>query len=320
MRAGSWAEVPATVVSSAVIESRGDSTSYRASVRYRYAYAGRDYESDKLWPGWASYSSDLKSSRETVARYPAGSVTVCRVNPAEPEVCLLERRVPGLVFFIIPFSLIFVVVGGGITLGGLGVFDGYAARRKSRQEAEVAERSVFAKKTKPAGPPRALMRMLGGIFALIGGGVGVFLGVVPAYTAYTAGSWPEVPCLIEASSVGRHRGSKGGTTYSVDIRYRYEFAGRAHVSDRYAPLGGSSSGYDGKAATVAKYPAGTTTVCRVNPADPAEALLSRELGVGVALGGGLGGVFFIIGLALLFGRFGAVKSNRRRATAQSLKF
>lgn len=300
--AGGWAEVPCTVLSASVVESHGDSTTYAPAVRYRYAYAGREYESDKVLPGTTIFSSDLKGARELVDRFPAGARRTCRVDPAAPDRSLLERRIPGLVWFAIPFSMIFVLVGAGVTLGGLGVFDGYAARRKARAEAEAAGRSVFATPGKKAGPPRAFLKVIGLVFTLVGGGVGYGFAVKPGLLAYAAGSWPEVPCVIEASSVGRHRGSKSGVTYSVDIRYRYEFDGRVYQSDRYAPLGGASSGYEGKSEVVARYPAGSAATCRVNPADPGEALLSRELEWPTWIAGGIGGVFFAIGLALLLSK------------------
>jgi hypothetical protein len=74
--------------------------------------------------------------------------------------------------------------------------------------------------------------------------------------------------------VGSHEGDDS-TTYSVDVLYEYEYGGRTYRSRRYEFLGGSSSGYEGKAAIVARYPPGSRTVCRVNPGDPTEAVLHR---------------------------------------------
>lgn len=97
--------------------------------------------------------------------------------------------------------------------------------------------------------------------------------VWPIYkTVVTRTSWTEVPCEILSSSVGSHPGDDS-TTYSVDVRYRYTVDGQDYESDRYRFLQGSSSGYEGKAEVVESLPAGTVTTCRVDPEDPAEAVL-----------------------------------------------
>jgi Protein of unknown function (DUF3592) len=89
-----------------------------------------------------------------------------------------------------------------------------------------------------------------------------------------AARWPEVPCVIIASQVDSHRGNKG-TTYSVNILYRYKMAGREYKANRYDFMGGSSSGSSGKQTIVNQHPPGSETVCYVNPADPTDAVLQR---------------------------------------------
>jgi hypothetical protein len=69
--------------------------------------------------------------------------------------------------------------------------------------------------------------------------------------------------------------SDDGTTYSVDILYRYEVNGREYRSNRYSFMGGSSSGYDGKAEVVRQYPPGQRATCYVNPGNPTDAVLVR---------------------------------------------
>jgi len=62
----------------------------------------------------------------------------------------------------------------------------------------------------------------------------------------------------------------------VDIVFFYTINGRPFSSARYGFMGGSSSGYAGKQAIVNQYPPGRRTVCYVNPADPADAVLERR--------------------------------------------
>lgn len=140
------------------------------------------------------------------------------------------------------------------------------------------------------------------IFLAAGAAVVWFVTVRPFLKSVAAQKWPETPCTILSSEVGSHRGSKGGTTYSIDIRYRYEFQGTTRESEAYDFLESSSSGYDGKAAVVEQYPVGSVKVCYVNPRDPAEAVLDRGFHAGylfglfgllfVAVGGG--GFFFML--------------------------
>lgn len=110
------------------------------------------------------------------------------------------------------------------------------------------------------------------VFLVAGLGMLAFF-VWPIYKTIVArASWTEVPCEILESGVGSHSDGDG-TTYSVDVRYRYSVDGRSYESDRYRFLQGSSSGHEGKARVVESLPPGTVTTCRVDPRDPAEAVL-----------------------------------------------
>jgi hypothetical protein len=116
--------------------------------------------------------------------------------------------------------------------------------------------------------------MVGFFAVFLVAGLGMFAFFVwPIYKTIVArASWTEVPCEILSSSVGSHPGDDS-TTYSVDVRYRYTVDGQDYESDRYRFLQGSSSGYQGKAEVVESLPPGTVTTCRVDPEDPAQAVL-----------------------------------------------
>jgi hypothetical protein len=85
--------------------------------------------------------------------------------------------------------------------------------------------------------------------------------------------WKETPCTVVSSRVAE--GSDGGT-YWVDLGYAYVVDGREYRGSRYDFVEGSTSGYDRKAAIVARYPAGTRATCWVDPADPSQSVLSRD--------------------------------------------
>ena len=134
--------------------------------------------------------------------------------------------------------------------------------------------------------------------------------LLPLFRIVQSTTWKEAPCTILSSQVGRHSGKS--TTYSIDITYRYSFDGIEYTAKRYQFTGGSSSGYNGKAAVVGRYPRGAKTVCYVNPHAPSQAVINR----------GLSADMWYAFIPLLFigvGYFGATASRRaanRPAIAQ----
>ncbi len=100
------------------------------------------------------------------------------------------------------------------------------------------------------------------------------LGIQPIARTVAAESWVETPCKVLRAEVRDHR-SDDGTTYSVYVLYEYEFGGRTYKCDRYDFVGGSSSGYEGKAQVVAAYESAERPVCYVDPENPSQAVLQR---------------------------------------------
>lgn len=114
------------------------------------------------------------------------------------------------------------------------------------------------------------------VFLVAGCAVLYFMILGPVRDFASSGSWQETTCTVLSSKVGEHSDSDG-TTYSVDVVYTYSFGGRGYQSDRFGFLKASSSGYEGKAETVARYPVGARVPCWVNPSNPEKAVLSRDL-------------------------------------------
>ena len=145
-----------------------------------------------------------------------------------------------------------------------------------------------------------------GILMLVGLGMLYPLFIGPALKVLAARSWTATGCRIVSSEVGEHSGTHG-TTYSVDITFRYRVGRQVYLSARYNFLGGSSSGYSSKEAIVAAYPRGMRTICYVNPGNPVEAVIER----------GFTGDFWVGLVPLVFVVIGAVglfaTSKRRRA-------
>lgn len=114
-----------------------------------------------------------------------------------------------------------------------------------------------------------------GVFALFGVAGTWFMLIQPLSLLWQARSWDAKDCEVLSSQVQSHS-SDDGYTYSIDIEYRYEVDGRTYTSDRYHFMGGSSSGYEGKAEVVERHPPGAVVTCYVDPDDPTQAVLNRS--------------------------------------------
>ncbi|HYT31372.1 MAG TPA: DUF3592 domain-containing protein, partial [Thermoanaerobaculia bacterium] len=225
-------------------------------------FGGREYESRVYRPGYAG-SDQISEAERLAARYAPGSRAQCYVDSSSPEkACLARPSLWAGAFILLP--LVFILVGGsGLVLVWKRSRPAETARPKAISESAVST-------------PKALGCLVGffAIFFFAGLGTSLFF-IRPALKNIAARNWPEVPCVVISSDVRSHRGNKS-TTYNVDILYEYQVGDRKYRSNQYHFMGGSSGGYDAKAAVVAQNPPGTRRVCYVNPADPTDAVLQRS--------------------------------------------
>ncbi len=294
VRAYTWTKTDCVIEASAMRENGSD---VEFDVRYGYRVAGRKYTGTRYSVGMSSSLSSASAQR-AVQRYAAGSPASCYVNEANPVESTLERGSPWMLLFgLIP--LVFVGIGVG---GIIGVW-----RQKPAGSRPVSERNRGGKGGVLG------MRLFGLAFIAIGGGLlyGMFLR--PVLKGMAAAKWPQVPCVITSSSVGHHSGSKGGATYSVDVRYRYQYAGKEWIGTNYNFDTGTSSNRGWREAAVATIPQGTRTVCYVNPEDPLDAVLSIQ-GSSDRWFGLIPGIFLVVGLAVFFG---ASKASKKKPVVAS---
>lgn len=133
-------------------------------------------------------------------------------------------------------------------------------------------------------------------------GLGIFLLMVaPAlYDGVRMQSWQPVLAQVESATLQSHRSSKGGTTHSVSVRYRYEVGGvtytgqRAAIHERPDNIG-SFQEQLGRRLKGAQS-TGTPVQVWVNPAHPAESIADRSLRPGL--------LALALGVAVLTGGFG----------------
>lgn len=279
-----WKEASATILSSSVQEDKGKEDPFFVAVTYRYTWEGKSYTSDKYAPSRSSYG-DYNKALERAEMLPADTTITCYVNPKDPAEAVL-RRDP---LWFVPLALLPLIFAA---VGGAGIYGTWFSR---------SSRSSTA--SQPANSKGCVL-LFGGLFVVAGAAV-LFLWYLPELTkSISSTKWAETPCTVLSSRVKTHSGDS--ITYSVDIFYAYQFEGRDYKSNRYGLFGGSSSGYRGKAAVVARYPAGSKAVCYVDPKNPRDAVLKRGLGW-EALFGLLPLVF--IGAGLLVMRSGGLRSK-----------
>lgn len=260
--ARAWEETPCTI-----LESRVDTVSdgYSVSLAFQYERQGNTYISRRLKPSGAGVETSVGKADALAAQYPAGAVATCFVNPHAPAEAVLLQGNP---FFglILLFPMVFVAIGGGVIYGAW-----------ARRAGNIAKTVSVSRQAARRGTGKVIQMLVFLVVLLAGLGVGYFLILPSILASMDAENWVETPCAILESRVQTHSDSDGDT-YSVDILYAYTHKGRQFRSNRYEFIGGSSSGYEGKAAAVARYPAGAQAVCYVDPDHPESAVLKRELG------------------------------------------
>ena len=262
----SWSAVDAVLLGqSPTLEKT--KTESRESVPFRYEFQGRTYTRDTVTlPGSMAVNGRRSATFHRLSNKPAGTKVKCFVNPEQPSEAVLEHRSLGYAWFLL-LPVVFLLVG----LGGMY----FVIRAKPASEKPASERHES-----PANSKSGIvgLRIFGSLFMLVGGLAVWFVGVKPMLEARAAGNWQQVPCKIESARVTSYRGSKGSTSYNIDVAYRYEFDGQQFTGDRYGFSTTSSSSRAWRDAAVRSLRNDPTPVCFVNPSEPSESVLSTELG------------------------------------------
>lgn len=259
----SWQPVQCRIVTSAVEDESRNDIKYTFTVQYTYDYEGQAY-TGSLYKRSYSGSDSYSDTEKIAAAFPPGRPVMCYVDPAEPSTAVLEMD-SLLVGLVIPAPWIFMLIGA------VGIYCIWRKPKPARAK-PIASASVRSKRS-----GKRFMVGFFSIFALAGLGMLYPLGIRPIRRTLAAQEWVQTPCRILRAQVRSHESddSDGGTTYSVYIFYEYEFDGQTYKSDRYTFMGGSSSGYEGKARVVEQYQRASNPVCYVDPQDPSQAVLKR---------------------------------------------
>lgn len=256
----SWPEHACVITRSEVLNdpSKDREQPYLFQVEYRYEAGGRTRVSNH-YRGKDERSSSWSDMEALARKFPVGSQAACFVNPSDPDQAILQHDSLWIGIGLL-VSFVFIFVGAG------GIWSTWRTLQLRPQSGPLSEQ---------ASRPQAgwVMALFFGIFFLVGTGGTVALGW-GFVDLVQSGSWVKTPCTVESSRVLTHSDSDG-STYSVDVLYRYSFRNQTYRSNRYSFMGGSSSGYKSKAEAVKNFPAGKNAFCYVDPKNPSNAVLHR---------------------------------------------
>ncbi|MEK7953337.1 DUF3592 domain-containing protein [Luteolibacter soli] len=265
-----WQSVPCVIERFEIAADQKQDPPFRPDLVYRYELDGRKYTGTRLWKtkeGSDSYE-DLAKVRERFTQGPEGPrtslaevTTECRVKPGEPETSVLTLSSSGQIWG----GLAFAAFGGFFVLIGLALIFG----RPGKEAKTVSGKTITER------PLAAVIALL--FFGCAGLAMLFGLIVPKAIEYFAARGWKETEAEIIWSRL-RSKSDSDGTTYSVDLFYRYQVDGHEYRSNRYDIWSGSSSGSKGKREVVKAHPPGSKLTVFVDPEKPWRAVVRREAG------------------------------------------
>ncbi|QIF01471.1 DUF3592 domain-containing protein [Roseimicrobium sp. ORNL1] len=116
----SWTEVPAKVESADMGRTKNKTAGsrYHAHVTYTYEVQGVSYTSRRV--GLAGQESGSENHAQSLLKqYPVGSTVKAYYDPTRPEKAVLIRGVGSSVWTVFVVGLVFLGMGGYLTLRGL---------------------------------------------------------------------------------------------------------------------------------------------------------------------------------------------------------
>jgi hypothetical protein len=163
-----------------------------------------------------------------------------------------------------------------------------------------------------AGCAGVLMVVFGLIFGIVGVGVAYGISGAPLLNVFRARSWQPAHCEITFSQVTASASSarSSSETSRVNIQYRYAWNDKTYTGTRYDfTVGADNFGDAGKAAIVAQHRPDQTVACFVDPNDPTQSVINRDMKWGYLIGAAFGAPFALVPVLI----FWSVTRARGRA-------
>jgi|GEM_PF-746573 len=267
-----WVEHPATIVSSGIDIDASSNEPYIPRVEYTYTHGGSDYTNSTTTTSNPA-TRNYREAQAYTLDYPPGGQATVYVNPDQPSESVLKIETIASLGSV-AFGVLFLSLFSGIPLAII-IGTWWPRNRAKSQQGKRAHAARNRGKDKLGGIVIGVL--FGGVFAVAGVGMLIFMTILPLWRTAIAQTWNQVPCVVERSELLRFEGDDG-PTYRIDILYTYDFAGQTYGSNRYSFASiGSSSGHKGKQKVLNQYSVGHQTACYVDPGDPTNAVLERGL-------------------------------------------
>ena len=264
----SWDTVTGQIESSSIAVSEENDSPFELQVKYQYLFRGKSYRSSRYSLSDSTFTKYSDAAR-ALHSFRVGTRPTVYVNSSDPGQAILVRGRLWLVPLIL-FPLLFVAIG---------LFVIFSTFTQSSSPKEIISQSISesAKGRTLAGKWGTTIGMgFCSIFLVVGLLTFYAFFCRPMSLYLESKSWSPLVAVVEYSRVRSHS-SDDGTTYSSDILYRYSFNGEEYKSNRFTFFSSSSSGYRAKRELVDAHPPGKKIDVYVNPRDPIEAVVEREL-------------------------------------------
>ena len=162
-RSATWPTAECEILKAETEVHRGeDSTRYSVDFSYTFKVNGQMYSGDRY--SFADAKTKRKETKRQQAAFPVGSSRECFYNPQKPSDCVLDRTNQDQAWFDFIGPLIFVVIGGVVTI--VALFFGYPQDEESISgaiKAKSAKGDHFKNDTSTTTPEiNALTSPLGG--------------------------------------------------------------------------------------------------------------------------------------------------------------
>ncbi len=283
-----WAQTSCFVEVSEVAEA---STSPKIKVQYRYAVEGKEYRGEQ-YELPTNVSRDGSYLEEIVATLAPGTTVPCWYDSDNPAEAVLEKASKGECFFLLFPAILFAIA-----------YFGLRALWLPKRETEINDplKTELNVDNKYAWAPYAFFSL----FIIVGLGL-TYLFFWARYDAIAQSKgWVESACELQLAEVENTTStdSDGGssTSYSPSVRYAYSFGGNNYIGTTFNPAELSYDSYSDVSELLEGLTVGEKTECYLNPDNPFESTLNRDMPMEVWFGlfplifafAGLFGVFFL---------------------------
>jgi hypothetical protein len=131
--------------------------------------------------------------------------------------------------------------------------------------------SEHASKKRAPLSPGGVVLVVFGCGGMTIGGLWSYAGIQLLREGAAARAWVPTPCTVVTSRFAEGPSEK--TSY-LEFSFSYHFSGKEFVSQRYSIL---SPSYESRRAAARAHPVGESATCFVDPADPKQAVIDREV-------------------------------------------